>query len=163
VLDVMSTKNVIAGNVIAENIIAPMSEAAIQTVRDLESVALQLPQQPIETSHLFHAGLYARSIVLPAGVVLTGALIKVATILIISGDVIMYVDGEARELHGYHVFAASAQRKQAFLALADTSMTMLFPSQAKTVEAAEEEFTGEADLLFSRGACGSNIITVTGE
>jgi hypothetical protein len=154
----MPTENALAGQVIA-----PMSAAAIGKVRDLESLALRLPQQPIETSHLFHAGLYARSIMIPAGVVLTGALIKIATILIISGDVIMYVDGQARELHGYHVFAASAHRKQAFVALTDTSMTMLFPSQAKTVEAAEEEFTAEAGLLLSRGACGSNIITVTGE
>jgi hypothetical protein len=146
-----------------KNVIAPMSEAAIGKVRDLEAFTRQLPQQPIETAHLFHAGMYARSIELPAGVVLTGALIKIATILIISGDVIMYVEGEARELHGYHVFAASAHRKQAFLALTDTSMTMLFPSQAKTVGQAEEEFTGEAELLLSRGETASNTMTMTGE
>ena len=122
-----------------------------------------LPQQPIATSHLFHAGMYARSIDLPAGVVLTGALIRIATLLIISGDVIMYVDGAARELHGYHVIAASAHRKQVFVALCDTQMTMLFPTRAKTVAQAEDEFTGEADLLLSRGMSGSNIITVTGE
>jgi hypothetical protein len=147
----------------AKNVIAPMSETAIGKVRDLEAFTRQLPQQPIETAHLFHAGMYARSIELPAGVVLTGALIKIATILIISGDVIMYADGQARELHGYHVFAASAQRKQAFLALADTSMTMLFPTQAKTVEQAEGDFTGEAALLLSRGRSGSNTVTMTGE
>jgi hypothetical protein len=138
-----------------------MSEAAVNSVRRLEQAAREMPQTPIETSHLFHAGMYARSIEIPAGVMLTGALIKIATILIISGDVIMYINGQARELHGYHVFAASAHRKQAFVALTDTSMTMLFPSQAKTVEQAEEEFTGEADLLFSRA--GANNITMTGE
>ena len=152
-LDIVST----------ENFIAPMSEAAIGKVRALETRAAQLPQEPIETAHLFHAGLYARSIVIPAGVMITGTLIKIPTILIISGDVVMYVDGQARELHGYNVFAASAQRKQAFVALSDAAMTMLFPTEAKTVAAAEDEFTGEADLLLSRRDPGSNTVTVTGE
>lgn len=145
------------------NLIRPMSDAAIGKVRELEAFTRQLPQQPIATSHLFHAGIYARSITIPAGVVLTGALIRIATLLIISGDVIMYVDGAARELRGYHVIAAAAHRKQVFVALSDTQMTMLFPTRAKIVAEAEEEFTGEADLLLSRGAFGSNTITVTGE
>ncbi|MET1025621.1 MAG: hypothetical protein ABWY00_00530 [Dongiaceae bacterium] len=152
-LDILST----------ENFIAPMSEAAIGKVRALETRAAQLPQEPIATAHLFHAGLYARSIVIPAGVMITGTLIKIPTILIISGDVVMYVDGQARELRGYNVFAASARRKQAFVALTDVSMTMLFQTRAKTVAAAEDEFTGEADLLLSRRDPGSNTVTVTGE
>ena len=146
-----------------ENFIAPMSEAAIGKVRALETRAAQMPQEPIATSHLFHAGLYARSIVIPAGVMITGTLIKIPTILIISGDVVMYVDGQAKELHGYNVFAASAQRKQAFVALTDVSMTMLFPTGAKTVAEAEDEFTRETDLLISRRDPGSNTVTVTGE
>jgi len=147
----------------AGNVIAPMSAAAIDKVRALERQAARLPQLPIETSHLFHAGMYARTVRIPAGVMITGVLIKTATILIISGDVVMYVEGKAKELHGYNVFAASAQRKQAFVALSDAAMTMLFPTEAKTVAAAEDEFTGEADLLLSRRDPGSNTVTVTGE
>lgn len=145
------------------NVIAPMSDGEVAKVRDLEALAMQLPQQVISTSHLFHAGLYARTIMVPAGVMITGALIKIATMLIISGDVVMYVAGQARELHGYNVFSASAHRKQAFVALTDTYLTMVFPTNALTVEDAEREFTSEADLLLSRHTFGSNLINVTGE
>jgi hypothetical protein len=92
---------------------------------------------------------------------ITGALIKIPTVLIISGAVVIYLDGAAQELHGYHVFAASAGRKQAFVALADTDLTMLFPTAAKTLEAAERAFTDETDLLMSRRDTSSNTITVT--
>jgi hypothetical protein len=143
------------------NVIPAMSESALAQVRALESLAACQPQQAIDTAHLFHAGLYARTIRIPAGVMITGALIKIPTVLIVSGAVVIYLDGAARELHGYHVFAASAGRKQAFLALADTDMTMLFPTAAKTIEAAERAFTDETDLLVSRRDTSLNTITVT--
>src|SRR3954451_13515341 len=57
-----------------------MSPAAIDQVRRLEDAALQLPQVAIETGHVLHAGLYARTIQIPAGVLLTGALIRIATL-----------------------------------------------------------------------------------
>jgi hypothetical protein len=136
-----------------------MSNIAIDTVRQLEDIALTLPQVSIDTQHAFHAGMYARTIMIPATVLLTGALIKIATLLIVSGDALVYMDGKAEELHGYNVFSASANRKQAFMALTDTYLTMVFPTEAKTVEEAEAQFTDEADKLMSR--IGNNEITIT--
>lgn len=141
---------------VSENRIPAMSEAAIAKVYRLEDFAKKMPQVDIETSHAIHGGMYARTIIVPAGVMLTGALVKIATTLIINGDVVMYIDGEAKELHGYHVFAASANRKQAFVAQTDTYITMIFPTNAKTVEEAEEQFTDEAHLLFSRNSDARN-------
>ena len=143
--------------------IQPMSEFAIETVRALETEAAKLPQQKLLTEHLIHGGMYARTLHIPAGVMITGALVKLATVLIISGDVIMYAEGGARELHGYNVLAASANRKQAFVAVTDTSMTMILPSDAKTVDEAEAQVTDETDLLMTRGDHATNKILVTGE
>lgn len=136
-----------------------MSADAIARVRAMEAEAALLPQVDIHTRNLLHAGLYARTIRLPAGAALTGALIKIATVVIVSGHVSIYVDGEVIELAGYHVLPASAGRKQAFLAHADTDITMLFPSRAATVEAAEAEFTDEADRLLSRSHGSTSLIT----
>lgn len=130
--------------------IPAMSPRAIDNVRRLEEVALTCPQVAIPTDHVLHAGLYARTITIPAGVVLTGALIKIATLLIVQGDAVVYVEGGPVELRGYNVLAAAAGRKQAFIAETDVNLTMIFPTQAKTVEEAETEFTDEADRLFSR-------------
>ena len=133
-----------------QDIIPAMSEMAINSVRELEYYTERCPQTEIPTDHVFHAGVYDRTIMIPAGVVLTGALIKVATVLIVSGDCIVYIGDEAVERHGYHVFAASKGRKQAFIAKTDTYITMIFATDVKTVREAEEEFTDEFDRLMSR-------------
>jgi len=51
---------------------------------------------------------------------------------------------------GYHVCLGQSGRKQAFYALKDTYMTMLFPTGAATVDAAERQFTDECEKLLSR-------------
>lgn len=130
--------------------IPPMSLADIGLVRQLETEAMKFPQTEIETTHTFHAGLYARTVKIPAGVVITGTLIKIETVLIVSGDILMFADGEMKELQGYHVFSASAGRKQVFQAITDAYLTMLFSTKAETIEEAEQEFTDEAHLLITR-------------
>jgi hypothetical protein len=128
-----------------------MNDDSVNKVRSLESLSLKsLPQVEINTSHIIHGGMYARTIMIPAGVMLTGALIKIATLLIVQGNVLVYIGDETIELSGYNVLPASANRKQAFLAKTDTYITMIFPSNAKDVETAEMEFTDEADILISR-------------
>lgn len=142
--------------------IAPMTPEAIDKVRQLEARTAKLEQVEIPTDHVLHGGMYARTIKIPAGVLLTGAHIKRSTMLVISGHVTVFVGDGSIEITGYQVLPASAGRKQAFLAHADTFVTMLFPSEAASVEAAEHEFTDEADRLLSRRqACES--ITITGE
>lgn len=135
---------------IARNSLPMMTDDAIDKVRVFENCALQFPQVDIRTAHTFHAGIYARTIMIPAGTVLTGALIKIATVLIVSGDVTVYIGDETIDLYGYHVLSASAHRKQAFVAHTDTYLTMVFSTKATTVEEAEEEFTDEAHKLISR-------------
>jgi hypothetical protein len=143
--------------------IAPMGDAAIENVRRLESLAREMPQVAIATDHVIHAGMYARTVLVPAGVMITGVLVKVATLLVVHGDAVVYVDGGPIELRGYNVLPASAGRKQAFVAQTDTHLTMIFPSDAKNVEQAERQFTDEIERLSSRRDAESNRIILTGE
>lgn len=143
--------------------IPAMSPAAIDRVRLLEGQRAALPQVPIRTAHLLHGGMYARTVYVPAGVLITGTQIKVATVLIVEGEVLIYVGGEKPlPVAGYNVLPASAGRKQAFVAQSDMRLTMIFPTKAATVEEAEREFTDEYDLLASHRD-GLNDIVVTGE
>lgn len=144
--------------------ITPMTPDAIARVAALEQRVLALPQIPIHTQHVLHAGMYARTITIPAGVVLTGALVKRATLLVVSGDVIVSRgDDEGLRITGVAVLPASAGRKQAFATYADTTVTMVFPTSAATVEEAEAEFTDDTELLFSRRDPALNTIIITGE
>lgn len=143
--------------------LAPMLPEDVDKVRRLEAVLMGLPQEALRTEHLIHGGMYARTVRIPAGVAITGALVKRATVLIVSGEVKVFTDGGTLELSGFHVLPGSAGRKQAFMAQADTCLTMLFPSKATSVAEAEAEFTDEAHLLLSRRWADYESITITGE
>lgn len=140
-----------------------MAADDVAKVGRLEAHLRSLDQVEIETQHHFHAGMYARTIRIPAGVVITGALIKIPTLLIVSGHAAVFIGGESVELCGYHVMPGSAGRKQVFYAHADTDLTMLFPTNAKTVEEAEAEFTDEASLLMSRNQANDPFVFFTGD
>ena len=145
------------------NRIPAMSSSAIAKVDALAEFSRQFPQEEIETHHVIHGGMYARTISIKAGDMLTGALVKIPTMLVINGDVTVFADNESFRLTGFHVLPASANRKQAFIAHADTAMTMIFASDATTVHDAENEFTDEAHGLMSRAEDAKNFIIITGE
>jgi hypothetical protein len=146
---------------VSRTAIPPTSPAVIDRVRKIEETLLELPRIKMRTQHVIHAGLYARTITIPAGAAITGALIKRATLLIVSGLVSMTVDDGAALLRGYHVLPASAGRKQAFFAHEDTTLTMLFATRAQSIEEAEREFTDDFECLLSRH--DENEVLITGE
>lgn len=144
--------------------ILPMSRESIERVYDLEAVLLALyPDKNLPIQHVLHAGLYARTVCVPANLMITGALVKIPTVLIVQGDCYVTLGDAVRRLTGYHVLTASAGRKQAFRAISDTYITMMFPTKATTVGEAEREFTNEHDRLASRRDDADNDIIVTGE
>jgi len=130
--------------------LGPMSMHAVDVVRCLEEESAKREQVEIPTEHVLHAGMYARTIMVPKDVALTGALIKIPTILILSGDAMVYTDQGPMRVFGHNVMCGAAGRKQAFWAQEDTFLTMIFPTEAKTVEDAEAEFTDELNKLMSR-------------
>lgn len=142
--------------------ISGMSPSAISRVQAFEAEELKRPQLPVLTSHVIHAGVYYRTVMIQKGTNMTGALIKIPTTLTLCGDA--WVDVGADEpvrIRGYHVMPAAAGRKQAFRAVDDTYLTMSFRTDAKTVAQAEEEFTSEAYRLASRR--NVNIVEITGD
>ncbi len=142
--------------------IPPTSMAGIERVKELDALIKSVEQVAIPTHHVIHAGVYSRTICVPKGVVLTAVLTKIPTTLVVSGHVSILVgDSEECEFKGYGVFGASAHRKQAYIAHEDTYLTMSFKTDARTVEEAEEAFTDEAHLLFSRQ--GENEVVITGD
>lgn len=140
----------IVGTLVSVEHIPTMTVGEIKNVQELRRVSLSLPQIDPETKHVFHAGMYHRTVKMPANSVMTGVLIKIPTTVTIYGDVSVCVGGVGHRLTGHHVLAAEANRMQAFIAHAPTFVTMSFATEAKTVEEAESEFTDETDLLMSR-------------
>ncbi|MGL5117586.1 MAG: hypothetical protein ACRC7C_19915 [Beijerinckiaceae bacterium] len=137
-----------------------MTQEAIDKVHGLESVSLALCEQvEFPTEHLIHGEMYIRTLYMKAGEVLTGALLKVPTVLIVSGDCAVFIGEETIELRGYSVLPGSAGRKQAILAHTDVSMSMFVPTKAKTVAEAERACTGEHEKLMTNSQ--ENVLTMT--
>jgi hypothetical protein len=107
--------------------------------------------------------MYARTITIPAGCVLTGALIRVPTLLIMDGNATVSTGVGAVTMRGHHVLAGARGRKQAFYAHEDTHLTMVFATSAKTVADAEDEFAEDAHMLLSRQPDAINHFVITGE
>ena len=137
-------------NLVARQSIPTMSKNAVDAVRQIEALAATTPQTVLAVEHFLHGGMYARTVKLPASILVTGAFIRLATILIVNGDTEILLDEGWVRFQGYAVLPAQAGRKQAFKTKKPTHLTMLFATNAKTVREAEDEFTDEAYMLQTR-------------
>ena len=141
-----------------------MSDKDIDKANYMQDIVLAETQVMVDTQHSLHAGVYTRTVMIPKGIIIVGALVKRSTNLIISGHISVTLgDDEERVYKGYAILHAGPNRKQAFIAHEDTHLTMSFATDAETIEDAEDEFTDEAHLLMSRHVDGINHITITGE
>lgn len=131
-------------------------------IGDAQSILLAAEQIEVVTEHVLHGGMYARTIRLAPGVIITGALIKVPTVLIVNGFADVLVGDEWAQVIGYAVVPASAGRKQIFVTRSEVEMTMIFHTDAQTVAEAEDEFTDDSDQLMSRRST-RDVFVVTGE
>lgn len=137
-----------------------ISPETLVHLRTVEQSMSTFEQAQLTTEHILHGGMYSRTVRFGAEMIICGALIKRATILIINGAVELLAGDDWAFIDGYNVIAASAGRKQVYVTRGPVEMTMIFPTRAETVEEAEAEFTD--DQLLSR--MGNNeVITITGE
>lgn len=141
-----------------------MSSGAIARVAETEaSLRAHNQQIGLKTRHVFHGGIYRRTVLLPKDAEMVGALIKIPTTVILWGDCFVKVDDEWQHMLGYNELTASAMRKQHFFANEDTHISMFFPSKARTVDEAEREFTDEFQNLLSRRIDAGEETIFTGE
>lgn len=142
-------------------LVPPATPEALQQIGGVEEKMRTMPQIHIRTEHIFHAGMYARTIRLAARVAIVSVLIKIPTMIVINGACRVYAGDSWRDLEGFNVIPANAGRKMIYVTSAETQITMLFPSNAKSVEEAERQFTEDADMLLSRH-CNDDLVTMTG-
>ena len=102
----------------------------------------------IDTQHFIYAGCYVRTCFLPKGTMIGSALIKIPTVVIVSGDAVV-TNGDTRTRYqGYKILRGSALRRGLWFANEDTYITMFFSTKAKNTKNAEKEFTDEWEALL---------------
>lgn len=152
---------------IPANTLPPVQAGLLENLRALQEKMRERPQIHPQMEHVLHAGMYARTCRLDAGVAIVSVLIKIPTMLIVRGGAHVFAGDRWYRIEGYQCMPASAGRKQVYVTFEPTEITMVFPSRARTVEEAEAEFTDEAAALLSRrqdqqNNGGGDVVIVTG-
>lgn len=124
----------------------------IDAVRRLESELLALPQVDLSTESLVHGGMCARTVLIPAGTVLTGAMTNMDNVCVVCGDIEVTTDAGVERITGYRVLPAKSGAKRAGVAFYDTWWTTIWPTELTDIDAIEDEATGESHLLQTRRA-----------
>lgn len=120
------------------------------SVEQLEQAILSAPQVDLRTEHVLSGGVYARTIHIPAGTVLTGATHKKDHVNVVFGDITVTTDAGPIRLTGYHVIPTKAGSKRAGVAHADTVWTTICETKLDDIEAIEDELVEESSRLQTR-------------
>lgn len=121
-----------------------------ESVRQLEDYLVGLPQVDLGTSHVIHGGMYARTVLIPAGTTMTGAMTNADNICVVCGDITVTTDDGPMRLTGFHVLPAKAGAKRVGVAHADTYWTALFVTDKSDIQDIEAQLTDESDRLLTR-------------
>lgn len=144
------------------NALPSATPESLEKLLAFEQKVMEQPQLHFQTEHVLHAGMYARTVRLAPGTLIVGVLIKVPTILIVHGKALVFAGEKWYRIEDYQVVPASANRKQVFVAIETTELTMIFPSNARSVREAEDEFTDEVEKLVSRRDGEDDLVLITG-
>lgn len=110
-------------------------------IAEVEKKMLEMPSVPIPVEHLFSKGVYARTMTVPHGTLLTGKIHKHKNLNIISkGDVSFFsVDGSVR-VQAPYIFVAEPGTKRIIYAHSETVWTTIHGTELTDLEEIEAEF-----------------------
>jgi hypothetical protein len=106
----------------------------------LEKCMLEMPQADIPVSHASNGGMYARTITIKAGTVLTGSIHLSAHLNIVHGDITIVTEEGERRYTGTHVIPSQPGTKRAGVAHADTVWTTILKTDETDVAKIEADF-----------------------
>ena len=115
--------------------------------RFFECIRDQQYQIDPPTEQFIYGGIYTRTIFIPKGCAVLGALIKIPTTCVLHGDVLLSNGIDVVRSTGFACYKGIPHRRCFAYALEDTYFTTHNPTKATTIEEAEKEFTDEWYLL----------------
>jgi hypothetical protein len=121
-------------------------------IADLEAQMLQQPQVELKTSHTFGGGMYARTIEIPAGTLLTGEIHKFEHLNIVSkGRISVLTENGVQHIEAPCIMASPPGTKRVGYAHEDTVWTTIHATEETNVDKIREIFIAkdhsEVELL----------------
>lgn len=105
-----------------------------EKVERLERVLEQAPQAECPVQHHFAPGVYLRTMVVPKGVIATGAVHKTEHLTIVAGHCVLTTDEGPREFIGYETFVSKPGAKRAIVAIETTVVTTVHPTEERDLD-----------------------------
>jgi len=121
-----------------------------EAIEQLERELMGHEQVQLATTHALAGPVYARTIFIPAGTLLTGLVHRADHVNISVGDITVLTDTGMRRLTGHHVIPTKAGAKRAGYAHADTHWTTVSYTTQTELGAIEDELVEDAERLQSR-------------
>lgn len=147
-----------------------MSHVAVQVVKDvpvehlpiyrLEAELLKLPQVEMPVVHDFCNGLYARTMHIPAGTVLTGAIHREESFFLVrKGELIVSTDNGSRTIGPGDMSVSKIGTKRAGITLTDVEVTTFHanPTNEQEPQALWDLFTIPAPMPAIRATQTANL------
>ncbi len=105
----------------------------------LEDQMKQLPQISIQPDHFFCKGLYARSLVHPAGVLITGKVHKKEHMfMLVSGDITVWTEDGMKRIRGPYLVKSLPGTKRVAYAHVDSLVIAFVPTDMSENDSIEE-------------------------
>jgi hypothetical protein len=136
-------------NVVVQEVKAGVPADHLSIYR-LEAELLKLPQVDMPVDHAFCAGLYARTMHIPAGTALTGAIHREESFFVVrKGNLIVSTDSGPRTLGPGDMSVSKIGTKRAGIALTDVEVTTFHanPTNEQQPQALWDLFTIPAPAL----------------
>ncbi len=121
-----------------------------EQVNRFEGLLRQVPQIDFGAMHCLSGKVYVRSIFIPAGAALTGAVHKTDHVNIVLGDIMVSTDEGMQRITGFQILPTKAGMKRVGVALADTHWATCCATSQSEIEAIEDELVEDAHLLQTR-------------
>jgi len=112
-------------------------------ISNIQSEMLKLPQVQIEVKHVFVNGMCTRTIMIPKGTQLVGAVHLTDHVNIMCGDITIFSDEGSHRLTGYHVLPSAAGTKRIGITHEDTCWTTILRTDLQTAEEVEALLTAK--------------------
>lgn len=111
-----------------------------------EAAMKQMPQVTLKTEHLFSFGVYARTIYIPKGVILTGHIHKFENLnILLKGKIQVSIGDKVETIEAPFVVVSPANTKRIAQALEDCIWMTILGSHEKNLDCIEDHFIAKSE------------------
>ena len=121
-----------------------------ESVQRLEDAMRLMPQLQLKTTHALSGGVYARTVFIPAGTLVTGATHKRDHLAILQGDLTAWTESGMQHFTGQNVLPGKVGAKRAVYAHSDTTWTTVCHTLLTDVLEIEADLVEKPESLQTR-------------